>query len=159
MLPLLPNCLREVVMKVELEKAGRYSFPMGVMDIAVRQDDQFLYAACLDGIYAMELPSREAKEVTVKPQCLGRHTSFVSGVGLLENDLRLATTSYDGTLEIRSLEPATGSPTETLFRDRIHSFWSWRMAVSRKEQKSVRFRGSIWLAVRNMLRCQAMNQR
>ncbi len=122
-------------MKVELEKAGRYSFPMGVMDIAVRQDDQRLYAACLDGVYSLELPSREAKEEAPKPTCLGRHTSYVSGVGLLENDLSLASTSYDGSLEIRSLDPATGAPTETRFRESIHSFWSWRMAVSPDRKK------------------------
>ncbi len=116
-------------MKIELEKTGRYSFPMGVMDIAVTKDDHHAYAACMDGLYELEIPDSEAKDAKPKPAFVAQHGSYVSGVGLLEEDRELVSTSYDGTIQIRPRGNDPSMPPR--FAERLHSFWSWRMAVSR----------------------------
>jgi len=117
-------------MKIELEKTGRYSFPMGILDFALRGDEQVAYAACMDGVYSLAIPARDAKEEKPKPICIGRHSSYVSGVGLLKDDAELATAAYDGTLHIRQVHNEATEETATRIEEKIHSFWSWRMAVS-----------------------------
>lgn len=126
-------------MKIELTKTGRYSFPMGVMDLAIREDDRIAYAACLDGVYALPLPARDAKEEKPKPVCLGRHASYTSGVGLLRDDASIATTGYDGVLQIRAVNGHASSQQGQVddaaeispqVQTQLHAFWSWRMAVS-----------------------------
>ena len=117
-------------MKIELEKTGRYSFPMGVLDIALQSDEQVAYAACMDGVYALAIPSRDAKDEKPKPIRVGQHTSYVSGVGLLKNEAELVTAAYDGTLQIRPLSKDKQEETPPRIEEKVHSFWSWRMAVS-----------------------------
>ncbi len=117
-------------MKIELEKTGRYSFPMGILDIALRGDEHVAYAACMDGVYALAIPARDAKEEKPKPVCIGRHGSYVSGVGLLKEEAELVTAAYDGTLHIRPLGKDANQESVPRVDEKVHSFWSWRMAVS-----------------------------
>lgn len=117
-------------MKIELEKNGRYSFPMGVLDVTFRIDEQRAYVACMDGIYALEIPPRDSKDAKPKPVCIGRHSSYVSGVALLKDDRELATTAYDGTLQIRNLSAEAVDEIAPRYQEKIHSFWSWRSALS-----------------------------
>jgi WD40 repeat protein len=122
-------------MKIELTKTGRYSFPMGVMDLAVRQDDRIAYAACMDGVYALPLPAREAGDEKPKPICLGRHASYTSGVGLLLDDASIATSGYDGMFQIRPVTVDDTAEIPPNMQTQLHSFWSWRMAVSPDRNK------------------------
>lgn len=135
-------------MTIELKKIDRYAFPSGVLDFAVMSDGQRLYAACMDGIY--ELQFTEPSKEKAKPKRIGRHESYVSSVALIESTHSLLSTAYDGTFQIRNLEgslaalagPATvdtkmdienkPQSIEILPRlsERIHSFWSWDMALS-----------------------------
>ena len=85
-------------MKIELEKTGRYSFPMGIQDIALTADEQRVYAACLDGVYELSLPARDDHEAKPVPECIGQHASYVSSVALLEQDAEVASTGFDGQL-------------------------------------------------------------
>ena len=117
-------------MKIELEKNGRYSFPMGILDIAIRGDEQRAYAACMDGVYSLAIPPRDAKDEKPKPVCIGRHGSYVSGVALLKDDAEITTTAFDGILQVRSLAAESTDEIEPRCREKIHSFWSWRMATS-----------------------------
>ncbi len=117
-------------MKIELEKTGRYSFPMGILDLAVRADEQIAYAACMDGVYALALPPRDAKEDKPKPSRIGQHASYVSGVALLQDEAELASTAYDGTLQIRAVSKDVKEETPPRIEEKLHSFWSWRMAIS-----------------------------
>ena len=117
-------------MKIELERTGRYSFPMGILDLAVRADEEFAYAACMDGVYALAIPSRDSKDEKPKPVCLGRHGSYVSGVALLKEESELASTAYDGTLQIREVSKGSQAEITPRVEKKLHSFWSWRMAAS-----------------------------
>jgi hypothetical protein len=112
-------------MKIELTKTGRYSFPMGVMDLAVRQDDRIAYAACMDGVYALPLPAREAGDEKPKPICLGRHASYTSGVGLLLDDASIATSGYDGMFQIRPVTVDDTAEIPPNMQTQLHSFWGW----------------------------------
>ena len=135
-------------MTIELKKIDRYAFPSGVLDFAVMSDGQQLYAACMDGIY--ELQFTEPSKEKAKPKRIGRHESYVSSIALIESTHSLLSTAYDGTFQIRNLEgslAALAGPAavdtksdienkpqseEILPRlsERIHSFWSWDMALS-----------------------------
>ena len=153
-------------MPVELEKIDRYSFPSGLLDFTVRSDGELLYAACMDGIYELPLPSlapeqtagndsdkdkdktdkKERPKAKAKARRIGRHGSYVSSVALIESTHSLLSASYDGTFQIRDISateavPAVSDSKENVDEDegkelaprvseRIHSFWSWDMALS-----------------------------
>jgi WD40 repeat protein len=81
-----------------------------------------------------------------KPHRIGRHGSYVSSVALIESTHSLLTASYDGTFQIRDLSAnghvqAAGETNENTDKaeakelaprlsERVHSFWSWDMALS-----------------------------
>jgi WD40 repeat protein len=119
-------------MPIELEKIDRVSFPMGIMDLAVTSDGSTAYAACMDGVYAYRFPSDSKDSATEKskPIRIGQHTSYVSGIGLIESSLSLISTSYDGSIQFRDLAESSEPALPPKFSNRIHSFWSWRMALS-----------------------------
>jgi hypothetical protein len=50
-------------MTIELEKADRFAFPTGILDLVVTADGQRAYAACMDGIYQLDLPPLPARTV------------------------------------------------------------------------------------------------
>ncbi len=122
-------------MKIELTKTGRYSFPTGVMDFVIRHDERMAIAACLDGIYGLALPSREVRDAKPNPGLLGRHSSYVSGIAMLEGESAIASTGYDGEFQIRQLKPDSIAESEPTYRQRLHPFWSWRMAISPDRNK------------------------
>ena len=147
-------------MTIELEKIDRFSFPSGVLDFQVKSDGKWLYAACMDGIYALpfdasdsvepttaEKPKGEKSKTKTKPHRIGRHGSYVSSIALIESSNFLLSTSYDGTFQIRELPVAdsvslaeqrvTESGPKLEMRElaprvseRVHRFWSWDMALS-----------------------------
>ncbi len=136
-------------MTIELKKIDRYAFPSGVLDFAVMADGLRLYAACMDGIYELQFedPVKEKEKEKGKPKRIGRHRSFVSSVALIESTHSLLTAAYDGTFQIRDLAgslagPATDGVNDDIeskpesaeilprLSERIHSFWSWDMALS-----------------------------
>ena len=147
-------------MPIALEKLDRIAFPMGVMDLSVHTDGLMAYAACMDGIYQCALPVDPKATDKPIPTRIGQHTSYVSGIALIESNSSLVSTSYDGTLQIRDLSTrlssennqgeaiapgnAAVSATEAAspkigelpprFSQRVHNFWSWGMALSPDER-------------------------
>ena len=151
-------------MPIALEKLDRIAFPMGVMDLSVHSDGLMAYAACMDGIYQCALPVDPKATDKPIPTRIGQHTSYVSGIALMESNSSLVSTSYDGTLQIRDLstrlasendkdeaiapvnapENAPVNVTEAAspkivelpprFSQRVHNFWSWGMALSPDER-------------------------
>lgn len=132
-------------MKIELNKIDRYAFSSGVLDFAVMADGLRLYAACMNGIY--ELQFEDSAKEKAKPKRIGRQGSYVSSVALIESTQSLLTAAYDGTFQIRDLAgsmavPATVDVNDNIeskpqsaailprLSERIHSFWSWDMALS-----------------------------
>lgn len=143
-------------MSIALEKLDRIAFPMGIMDLSIRSDGLMAYAACMDGIYQCVLPVDPKASDKPNPVRIGQHTSYVSGIALLESNSSLVSTSYDGTLQIRdlpnrldkdkdkdkavatenSVEAALSNISELppRFSERVHNFWSWGMASSPDER-------------------------
>ncbi|MFO1064745.1 MAG: hypothetical protein U0892_12850 [Pirellulales bacterium] len=111
-------------MTIELEKIDRHSFPMGVLDVVIKSDEQTLWAACMDGLYELALPPlNESKSETTdgkgdgkpaepkktKPRRFGVHGSYVSSVACDEAAGKLYSTAFDGTLHVRDLNAVTSS--------------------------------------------------
>lgn len=122
-------------MKIELEKIGRYSFPMGTLDAVIHPDDRRAFAACMDGLYGLELPDRTDKDSKPKAIRLGAHQSYASGVALLEENKSIATMGYDGKLQVRSLSDRLDGELPLQWEQPVHTFWSWRMAISPDRSK------------------------
>ncbi len=103
---------------------------MGILDLAVQSDQSRAFAACMDGVYAIEFTAKP-EENEAKPQVvrIGKHDSFVSGVALLEEHAELISTSFDGTFHVRRLTDIHAD-VQPHIAERIHSFWSWDMALS-----------------------------
>ncbi len=120
------------------------------------KDDHHAYAACMDGLYELEMPDSETKDAKPKPALVAQHGSYVSGVGLLDEDRELVSTSYDGTIQIRQRGNDPSMPPR--FADRLHSFWSWRMAVSRDRKYIASVSGQYWQGPKTTLPFQALNQ-
>lgn len=117
-------------MKLELKKTGRYPFPMGLMDFVIQADEQRAYAACMDGVYALELPPRDNNRQKPSPALLGQHGSYTSSVALSQDQAKLYTASYDGTLHLRTLGGELTPPIAPTWNERIHTFWSWQMVLA-----------------------------
>jgi WD40 repeat protein len=138
-------------MPIELEKIDRTSFPMGVMDLAVQRDGRAAFVGCMDGIYRCEFPTEDSPQDQVPlPICIGRHGSYVSGVALHQSKSSLISASYDGTIQIRNLagddthanelklgegvQSVDGNEIAPWLSERVHGFWSWKMALSPDER-------------------------
>ena len=146
-------------MKIELEKHDRVPFPTGILDFATREGDEVAYVACMDGIYELTLPSIDQAAAKGEPKAkssphrIAQHSSYVSGIGVIEDKQALVSTAYDGTLHIRDLpsQDKTGTDVQAAdapdeadaaraelaprFSERIHKFWSWDMALSPDKRK------------------------
>jgi WD40 repeat protein len=122
------------MMQIDLKKAGRYSFPMGILDFALDANESNVYAACMDGLYRLPLPPKDAIKEGAKPISIGRQSSYVSGVGLVGADSTAVTCNYDGTLQMRNVSPDCVEDVAPTLEQRLHSFWSWSMALSPDKQ-------------------------
>lgn len=121
-------------MKIELKKTGRYSFPTGVMDIALQHDEARIIAACMGGLYGLDIPPRDNDDLKPQPYELGQHTSYVSSVGLSADSTKIYSTSYDGSFHLRELKPDTRQTIAPQLQVALHSFWSWQMVQSQDGQ-------------------------
>lgn len=106
-------------MKLKTNLLHRHKLPMGVLGLDIAADDALAYAACMDGIYRVEVASGEYERVG------GGHESYVSGAVLLPQFDRLVTAGYDGQViwhDVNSFEQ--------LQRQLAHDFWSWDLQGS-----------------------------
>lgn len=122
------------MLNVQLKRTDRIALPMGILDLAVQADQQRAYAACMDGVYAIDFdPSSEPDKAEHKLLRIGKHESYVSSVALMESHQELVSAAFDGSLQIRSV----ASIKEDLpphVSERLHNFWSWDMALSPDQQ-------------------------
>jgi|694.fasta_scaffold01434_12 WD40 repeat protein len=116
-------------MKLDLNKTGRYPFPMGLLDFALQADEKRAYAACMDGIYSLDLPPRDNNRDKPDPLRIGQHQSYTSSIAL-GTESKLFTSAYDGTLQLRILSEPLQALIEPSLNERIHEFWSWQMVLS-----------------------------
>lgn len=115
---------------VELKRTDRIALPMGILDLAIQTDQQRAYAACMDGIYAIDFELSTEPDKSKHKLCrIGGHDSYVSSVALVEEYHELITTAFDGSLHVRSVA-TIAEQIQPVVAERIHNFWSWDMALS-----------------------------
>src|SRR6185503_17150613 len=80
-----------------LEKVKELSLPAAVLALDVTPDGKTIFAACQDGgVFTVELESG-------KPELLGRHPSYASGVSFLPDSNTVISAGYDGGLQWHDL--------------------------------------------------------
>ncbi len=104
------------------EALKKHRLPTAVLGAAVEPSGARLYAACMDGVYELDLEGGEA-------QLLDKHASYVSGAVLAVEADTLITAGYDGALQWFDLAAA-----KRVRRIELHEFWSWQMALSPDQQ-------------------------
>lgn len=121
-------------MTIELTRTRRIHFPMGILDIAIDDDSNNVFAACMDGIYRCEIPM-EKDEPKPTPIRIGSHSSYVSSIAIRKSAKSLITAAYDGTLHVRALDlDPSVRELPTSLEKKIHPFWSWDMTLSPDEK-------------------------
>ncbi len=113
--------LHERMNQPTLRKKHDFKLPTGILGASFAPDGQSLVAACMDGVYRVELASQQEKK-------LYQHDSYVSSAAWVSNEL-LVSAGYDGAVYWFDL--AGGEITR---KQKIHDFWSWDMAVSANQQ-------------------------
>ena len=101
-----------------LSKLHQHELPTAALGMDVSQDGDTAFAACLDGVYRVDIKSGEFRRIAT-------HDSYVSGVALVEDRNQLITAGYDGVLAWHDLNRH-----EWIRKVRAHDFWSWKMNVS-----------------------------
>ena len=105
--------------EVKTEKVKEISFPAAVLGLDVTPDGKTLFAACQDGgVYTTDIESS-------KPELLGRHDSYASGVARLRDNQTVVSAGYDGVLQWHDF-----AEHKTIRKVKAHDFWSWNMDVS-----------------------------
>lgn len=112
----------EAATQLKLELASEFKLPMGILAGALAPDQQQLVAACMDGVYRVELQTQAFEK-------LYAHDSYVSSVHWLSNGW-IVSAGYDGV--VKWFDPAAGHVIRSL---PLHQFWSWDMAVSPDETR------------------------
>src|SRR5258705_5773340 len=105
--------------KVETKLLREMQFPSAVLGLAVSQDGQTFYAACMDGGVYVAGSEKEP------PQRIGKHDSYCSSIHLLPDGETLVSGGYDGTLLWHDLRKR-----QTVRTVKAHRFWSWQTDLS-----------------------------
>lgn len=105
-----------------LKEEKQYRLPMTVLGGDVASDGQRFYAACMDGIYELDLKGGS----DVK---LDQHQSYVSSLFCVGEGL-LVSAGYDGAIQWFDRQTR-----KRVRRVQAHQFWSWQMALSRDKKK------------------------
>lgn len=106
------------MMQKTLKRIHDFKLPTAILGACFLQDDSEIIAACMDGVYRVELASK--KHVRI-----GIHDSYVSSAVYLAQQQSIVTSGYDGKLKWFSAKD-----NGVLREERIHRFWSWDMALS-----------------------------
>ena len=104
---------------VKTEKVKEISLPTAVLAFDATPDGKTIFAACQDGgIFTIDAEQG-------KPELVGRHESYASGVACLPDGKGLISAGYDGVLQWHDLQER-----KTIRKVKAHEFWSWNMDVS-----------------------------
>ena len=104
--------------QIECERVHRHDLPMGALGVALHSDAKRAFAACMDGVYLLDVESGESR-------LLYSHGSYVSNVVHLPESEQIISAGYDGALRWYDLEADKVSRVL-----QAHSFWSWDLALS-----------------------------
>jgi WD40 repeat protein len=104
--------------KISAEPSHRVKLPTAVLGLAVSDDESIAYAACMDGVYRVEIAGGE-------PEKLYEHLSYASSVVVRSSAKQLVSAGYDGVLKWYDLEQR-----QVVREVQAHQFWSWRMAIA-----------------------------
>jgi len=104
-----------------IKKQTQFKLPTGILGADLSADATQLVAACLDGVYLVDLGKTKSKKI-------GEHDSYASSASFLREGNAVVTAGYDGALQwfdLKSEQSTNKVP--------LHKFWSWDMAVSPDE--------------------------
>lgn len=106
------------MMQKKLTRVHDFKLPTAILGACFLQDDNELIAACMDGVYRVEIGTK-------KHHRIGTHESYVSSAVYVAQKQVIVTAGYDGKLKWYSIVD------NALIREeKVHRFWSWDMALS-----------------------------
>lgn len=106
------------MMQKTLTRTNDFKLPTAILGACFLQDENELVAACMDGVYRVELGAK-------KHQRIGTHDSYVSSAVYVAEQQAIVTAGYDGKLKWYSAVDHG-----FLREEKVHGFWSWDMALS-----------------------------
>jgi len=95
-----------------------HKLPTGVLGADLSADGSTLFAACMDGVYRVDVENGEYEK-------LDEHRSYTRSAVLVPDRQLLLTAGYDGAAQWFDLRAG-----ERIRRLELHDFWSWAMDVS-----------------------------
>lgn len=106
------------VANMEYVRKKRHRLPTGTLGISKSHDEKRVYAACIDGVYELDVETGEIEK-------LFEHQSYASNVILVPGTDLLVSSGYDGIIRWYDLSKRT-----VVRHLQAHKFWSWSMAGS-----------------------------
>ncbi|MEM7313678.1 MAG: hypothetical protein AAF497_11065, partial [Planctomycetota bacterium] len=102
--------------KLTTKRLHRHKLQSGVLGLALHPDNGMAYAACIDGVYELDVESGESRR-------LYEHQSYASNVVYIHERNQIVSSGYDGALQWYDLD------TDSVIRHiQAHQFWSWDLA-------------------------------
>ena len=103
--------------EISLQKRIDHKLPTAVLGGALSPNSTSIAAACMDGVYTLELASGEFRK-------LYRHNSYASSAHWIDPD-QILSGGYDGRLSWYDVTQRRSRREE-----KLHDFWSWESALS-----------------------------
>jgi len=104
-----------------LTRITKMSLPTGVLGASITPNGSTLAAACMDGVYTVDILSKSASK-------LGEHSSYASSAVILNSSQEVVSAGYDGVAQWFRLQDRS-----FVRQTKLHDFWSWNMAMSPDE--------------------------
>lgn len=101
-----------------INRVHDFKLPTAILGACLLDDDNQLAVACMDGVYRVDVLAKSHQKV-------GEHGSYVSSVVYQKGTKSFITAGYDGCLKWFSAESNA-----VVREEKVHSFWSWDMALS-----------------------------
>lgn len=115
--------MSEVKSRPTTTKVATHKMPTGVLGITPAPDLESVFAACVDGVYRVNLETGDANK-------LYEHGSYASSVVYHNESNSIISSGFDGHIKWFNVDQ------ESVMRDVVaHDFWSWQMASSADGQK------------------------
>lgn len=101
-----------------INRVHDFKLPTAILGACLLDDDNQLAVACMDGVYRVDVLAKSHQKV-------GAHGSYVSSAVYHKGTKSFITAGYDGCLKWFSAESSA-----VVREEKVHSFWSWDMALS-----------------------------
>ena len=101
-----------------INRVHDFKLPTAILGACLLDDDNQLAVACMDGVYRVDVLAKSHQKV-------GAHGSYVSSAVYHKGTKSFITAGYDGCLKWFSAESNA-----VVREEKVHSFWSWDMALS-----------------------------